>query len=650
MIMKTTCILVIVLSGFLFGTSAIAKETEKPDMSIKQIITALTGTDESAADVAIKEAARQGGNTLRRLVEAADKYGAGYSRNVARVARLISEAERRKVTQLISSSAKKPDTASGASRPLANAWRGGWDIWDMEIHEKTRNDIVEALGSKSDGAREAARRALEQVRATDVLVALLDNSNSTAVSEAVKALKVIGSGANSELLEVIEEGPESAAKRATGIRSDIADGVFERFVEADDVNRGLVSDIAAFWDIIGEHIKKQLGSDDEQMRKKAVAVITSRYARGVDKGEIAMGLIESTSEAQGKSAVEILETYGSSFPDEFRVAMMKTRDRDIPRKLSELADTQEAFNERGAKRGEEVYAALADEVAAGASEPMRMRARRGRINTVNEVGPAAIEALMQRLVNDDPEVAKSAMLSLRLAGADGARIMVKVAGGKDTLAKMVRETLSRMHVDALDVLAELDAPWAKQVQAGYGAALARRIEWPEPLREDREKVLLMLRAGLEAPKATDRYEAALALTHAGDGAGLDKVAEAIEDEELPEHIRWRAAWVLGFLGDFWGSNAPGKDVRERGRQIALKAIDDETRSVRREAVRSLALIGQPEDAETLKPLLSAKDDSVMYSAGWAMGKLTGKEVGADAKAWEAYFKSLKEKEDEESDG
>ncbi len=147
-----------------------------------------------------------------------------------------------------------------------------------------------------------------------------------------------------------------------------------------------------------------------------------------------------------------------------------------------------------------------------------------------------------------------------------------------------------------------------------------------------------LARSIRAPRATERWAAALAAARARDSSLVDPLALAAKDPR-PE-MRWRVAYALGRIGDRRGSAALRRlstDKIEIVRYSAARALGDVGDSaaaprlvalladtswrVRVNAAHALGALSARRDARSLRPLLQDSSPHVRWEAALALGAI-----------------------------
>jgi len=147
-----------------------------------------------------------------------------------------------------------------------------------------------------------------------------------------------------------------------------------------------------------------------------------------------------------------------------------------------------------------------------------------------------------------------------------------------------------------------------------------------------------LARSMRAPRATERWAAALAAGRARDSSLVEPLSAAAKDAR-PE-MRWRVAYALGRIGDRQGADALRKlstDKVEIVRYTAARALGDVRDSsaaprlvalladpswrVRVNAAHSLGAIQARRDARSLRPLLKDSSPHVRWEAAVALGAI-----------------------------
>jgi len=149
----------------------------------------------------------------------------------------------------------------------------------------------------------------------------------------------------------------------------------------------------------------------------------------------------------------------------------------------------------------------------------------------------------------------------------------------------------------------------------------------------------VLERALHAPRASERWAAALAAGRLKDSTLVDPLSAAAAKDPNPE-LRWRVAYALGRIGDPRGAASLRKlseDKSEVVRAMAARALGDVHDSTA--AARLVALLGDPDwrvrvnaahalgviqakrDARSLRPLLKDTNSQVRWEAALALGSI-----------------------------
>jgi HEAT repeat protein len=151
-----------------------------------------------------------------------------------------------------------------------------------------------------------------------------------------------------------------------------------------------------------------------------------------------------------------------------------------------------------------------------------------------------------------------------------------------------------------------------------------------------------------------------ALKRIGSPKAIVALLQCIDDNSVPELTRAHAVTAVSELSDpravqtvLISSVSPEKYVRyhaieamNKPNQVFVKplvtALNDPAPSVREVAIKSLMKqkVGKHELFDLMLKMLADSDGDVKRSAGDALGSLTGRDYGTDAKAWNAWLKAF----------
>jgi len=149
----------------------------------------------------------------------------------------------------------------------------------------------------------------------------------------------------------------------------------------------------------------------------------------------------------------------------------------------------------------------------------------------------------------------------------------------------------------------------------------------------------VIERALHAPRASERWAAALAAGRLKDSTLVDPLAAAAAKDPNPE-LRWRVAYALGRIGDRRGAASLRKlseDKSEMVRAMAARALGDVHDStaaarlvallgdsawrVRVNAAHALGVIQARRDARSLRPLLKDSNAQVRWEAALSLGAI-----------------------------